>query len=60
MSGNVMTVAEVATELKIARKSVYRLLSRGVLRSLPHLRVKRIPRSELDKLIASATGEVLR
>jgi excisionase family DNA binding protein len=55
-----MTVAEVATELKIARKSVYRLLSRGVLRSLPHLRVKRIPRSELDKLIASATGEVLR
>jgi excisionase family DNA binding protein len=52
----VLTVSEVASELKVARKTVYRLLARGVIRALPHLRVKRIPRTEVDRLLSSVSS----
>jgi len=55
MNESILTVSEVARELKIARKTVYRLLARGVIRALPHLRVKRIPRTEVDRLLSSVS-----
>ena len=36
---SVLTVAQVAAELQICAKSVYRLLERGKLKAIPHLRV---------------------
>lgn len=55
----VLTVREVAAELQVCEKSVYRLLERGKLKAIPHLRVKRIPRGELARFIASGSEVVL-
>ncbi|MEZ5277107.1 MAG: helix-turn-helix domain-containing protein [Opitutaceae bacterium] len=45
------SVNEVAEILGISVVSVYRLLKRGHLRSLPHLRKKIIARAEVVKLL---------
>lgn len=44
-----LTPAEFATATKLSRVTIYRLLARGKLKSVPHLRIKRIPRSELAR-----------
>lgn len=45
------TVEEVAKLLKVATKSVYRLLDRGLLKSSSALCHKRIPRSEIERFL---------
>jgi excisionase family DNA binding protein len=44
-----LTVKQFASETQLSTATVYRLVSRGKLRSVPDLRHKRIPRSELKR-----------
>lgn len=48
------SVSDVATKCSISRKSVYRLLERGLLRSSTALRKKMIPRASLENFIADS------
>ncbi len=50
----VLTVAEVAETLSLCTKSVYTLIARGDLQTLPNLRKKLVPRTSLDAYIESA------
>lgn len=43
-------VGEAAIALGISKPSVYRLLARQILHSIPYLRHKRIARIEVEKL----------
>ena len=45
------TVEETAKILGISRKSVYRLLNRGLLRSSGSLRSKVIPKTEIERFL---------
>ena len=45
------SVEEVAAMLGVTPKSVYRLLQRGLLRSLKALRHHRIPRKEFERFL---------
>jgi excisionase family DNA binding protein len=45
------SVGEVAVMLGVTPKSVYRLLQRGLLRSLKALRHHRIPRKEFERFL---------
>jgi hypothetical protein len=44
-------VRETALALGISKPSVYRLLARNILYAVPHLRHKRIARSQIVKLV---------
>jgi excisionase family DNA binding protein len=48
------TVAEAASRLNMSRKSVYRLLERGLLKSSSALRKKLIPAASIEEFIAEA------
>jgi excisionase family DNA binding protein len=50
-----LTPAEFASQARISRVTVYRLLARGLIRALPGLRIKRIPASELERWSREAT-----
>lgn len=50
----VLTVAEVAEELSLCTKTVYEIIARGDLKTLPNIRKKLIVRASLDEFIASA------
>lgn len=50
----VLTVAEVAEELSLCTKTVYQMIARGDLKTLPNLRKKLVTRVSLDEFIASA------
>ena len=45
------SVDEVAAMLGVTPKSIYRLLQRGLLKSLKALRHHRIPRKELERFL---------
>jgi excisionase family DNA binding protein len=47
------TVAEVSEMFGISRKSVYRLLARGLLKSSTALRHKMIPRSSVEGFLST-------
>ena len=52
-----LTVTEIATELRVSRATVYRLVDSGIL---PHFRVSnaiRVRRRDLDDFIAGRGGE---
>jgi len=50
------TVAEVAEMFGISRKSVYRLLARGLLQSSSALRHKMISRSSVEGFLSTASN----
>jgi len=47
----VHTVEDVASVLRLEKKTVLRLIKRGYLKALPGIRHKRIPESELDRYL---------
>ena len=49
---------EVAQLLGVCPTSVYRLILRKKLKSVPGLRHKRIPRSEIDRLLGGQEGNL--
>jgi len=50
------TVPEVSEMLAISRKSVYRLLARGLLKSSNALWHKRISRTSIDEFVATTVN----
>lgn len=50
------TVPEVSEMLAISRKSVYRLLARGLLKSSSAFGHKRISRTSIDEFIATTVN----
>jgi excisionase family DNA binding protein len=48
------SIDETAQMLGLCYMTVYRLIQRGKLKTIPHLRHKLIPRVELEKFIAEA------
>jgi len=50
------SVGEVSELFGISRKSVYRLLDRGILKSSSALRHKMIPRSSVEGFLSTASN----
>lgn len=50
------TPKEVAHLLGVSQTTVYRLILRRVLKVIPDLRHKRIPRAEIDRLLGGSPG----
>jgi excisionase family DNA binding protein len=50
----VLTVAETAQLLNLCSKTIYGLVEKGVLRTLPHLRKRLITRQSIEAFIDSA------
>ena len=50
----VLTVVETAEDLSLCTKTVYEMIARGDLKTLPGIRKKLIIRASLDEFIASA------
>jgi excisionase family DNA binding protein len=50
----VFTVAEIAEDLNLCTKTVYEMIARGDLKTLPNIRKKLVPRASLDEFIATA------
>ncbi len=48
---NVYTAEEVASQLKVEYKTVLRLIQRGLLKTLPGIRHKRITEAELNRYL---------
>jgi excisionase family DNA binding protein len=62
---NVYTAEEVASKLKVDYKTVLRLIQRGLLKTLPGIRHKRITEAELNRYlgvqdILASAGRSLR
>ena len=52
--GHLLTVAEVATRLRVSRMTVYRMVKSGDLRAVEVLRSIRIPERVLDQYLAAS------
>lgn len=52
----VYSVGEVGIMIKQSNKTIYRLVERGILKTLPHGRHKRITAKSLNAFVAAADG----
>ena len=50
------SVSEVAESFGVSRKSVYRLLDRGLLQSSSALRHKKIPKTSVEEFLAKTVS----
>ncbi len=53
----IYTVIEIAECLRVEVKTVYRLIRRGLLITIPGIRHKRITESEFNRFLTCATRE---
>lgn len=54
---DVLTVEELADELRISRSLAYKLVSTGEIRAVRLGRAWRVPRHVLDELLSNGNGE---
>ena len=52
--GHLLTVAEVATRLRVSKMTVYRMVKSGDLRAVEVMRSIRIPERVLDQYLAAS------
>jgi len=50
------SVSEVSVRFNVSKKTIYRLLDRGLLKSSSALRHKRISRASVEKFVADTDG----
>lgn len=50
------TIRELSAELGISKVSIYRLIDRGLLKSLPYLRTKVFTRQEVERFLAAGSN----
>jgi DeoR/GlpR family transcriptional regulator of sugar metabolism len=53
---SVLTVAQLAEELQVAPKTIYRLCARGLIKRVRGLRVIRVTRVSLDAFLDAKTS----
>ena len=51
------SVSEVSVRFNVSKKTIYRLLDRGLLKSSSALRHKRISRASVEKFVADTDGD---
>ncbi len=59
--GKLLTIDEAAERLALCRSTLYQLMEAGRLRSVryPGVRARRIPESEVERLIAEGLSDAL-